>query len=338
MKRSHSILALSLCFFTANAIADEVLFKNGDRLLGKITGGGDGKLVMSSVSAGTVTINLADVKTISSDEPITIVFKDGTSITQKVSSVMEDGRFAINQGVVQPQSFSLMDIGKINPPPVKWTGSLSAGLTITRGNTRSSNASIDLNAVRKGEVDRITFNAGYSSSRQEDSTGNESTTKRMEYGALQYDYFFSKTTYGYVNARAEKDAIALLDLRLTSGAGVGFQILDRGDINASGELGVSWLSENYAGATPSNDTATGRAAFRLNKTFETGVKFFSDGEWYESFEDFEDQYARATVGLRSALTKSMFAEAKAVWMWDATPAIGKVRQDVSYILGVGWSF
>lgn len=338
MKRIFSCLTLSI-FLASSALADEIVFKNGDRLVGAISTAAGGKITLESVSAGKVTIDMGNIKTMTTDAPITVVFKDGTSITQKLSASQEEGKFSIGQGVVQPQSYNIGDISKINPPPVKWTGSISAGATITRGNSTTQNANVDINAVRKSDDDRITFNAGYAGSRQKDpTTGTNSTTKRMEYGSLQYDYFFSKELYGYANTRAEKDAIALVDLRLTSGVGAGYQFIDVPDLSISGEAGVSWLSENFNGSTPSNDTLTSRLAYHLNTNLTPGVKLFSDAEWYESFEDFDDQNARGTLGLRSSLTKSMFAEAKVVWAWDSTPAIGKKRQDVSYILGIGWSF
>src|SRR5262245_46239265 len=54
------------------AAADEVFFVNGDRLTGKIISATDGKLVLKTDAAGEITIDLAKVKTFSTDAPVQI--------------------------------------------------------------------------------------------------------------------------------------------------------------------------------------------------------------------------------------------------------------------------
>lgn len=342
MNRIDRFFSISaFCVLLASAAsADELVFKNGDRLVGKVLSAADGKAVVDSASAGKVAVALADLKTFATDEPLEIHFKDGTVLRRKASLSQEEGKFAIDgEGVVAGQAFVIVDIAKINPPPVQWTGSVSAGFTATGGNTKTMNSAVDISAQRRSDQDRLTFNAGYFSSRQEDpTTGVTSTTKRYQYGSLQYDYFFSKDLYGYANTKLEKDAIALLDMRVTAGVGAGYQIFDAAAFALGLEAGVAYLSENYSGPTPSSDSGAGRAAYHVTSQLSPSAKAFHNAEWLRSFEDPDDQNAKADAGVRASLTGSMFAEAKVVWQWDATPAIGKGRQDTTYILSVGWTF
>jgi hypothetical protein len=60
------------------AAADEVLFLNGDRLTGKIVGAAGGKLTIKTESVGEVTVDLAKVKTFSTDDPVVIKAGDAT--------------------------------------------------------------------------------------------------------------------------------------------------------------------------------------------------------------------------------------------------------------------
>lgn len=322
--KSFFYAGLVLCFFSSASLADELRFQNGDRLVGKIVTGADGKLTVESVSAGKVVVDLANLQSLTSDADLEIQLKDGSRVHSKT---------------LPTTNISFVNIAQINPPEAKWTGSLSAGASITRGNSVTQNTNIDLAASRRSDTDRISLSAGYLASRQEDpATGVTSTTKRSEYGGAQYDYFFNKTFYTYANARAEKDAIALIDLRFTAGAGAGYQILETADLTLSGEAGISWLKEDFSGPTETNETGAGRLAYNLNAKLNPSVSFFHNAEWYESFEDFEDQYAKALIGLRASLTATMFAEVKTVISWDSTPATGRERTDVTYTLGVGWSF
>src|SRR5258706_14680214 len=77
--------ALTLSLVVAGpAAADEILFLNGDRLSGKIVSADGGKLTIKSETAGEVTVDLAKVKTFSTDEPIVIKTGD-TTLSSKVT-------------------------------------------------------------------------------------------------------------------------------------------------------------------------------------------------------------------------------------------------------------
>ncbi|MGH7215285.1 MAG: DUF481 domain-containing protein, partial [Tepidisphaeraceae bacterium] len=54
------------------AIADEVLFKNGDKLTGKVVDYDGKKVTIDSKVAGKVSVDMKDVQTFTTDEPITI--------------------------------------------------------------------------------------------------------------------------------------------------------------------------------------------------------------------------------------------------------------------------
>ena len=95
------ILLACLGIFAQISVGDEVLFKNGDRLTGKIGHLLDGKLVFKSSVAGNVTVNLSDIQTLSSDDAIEVNLKDSTGFKQKVLSA-SPGRFAI-AGVPQDE-------------------------------------------------------------------------------------------------------------------------------------------------------------------------------------------------------------------------------------------
>ena len=65
-----SILILGLVALPGPASGDEVLFLNGDRLTGKILSATGGKLTIKTEAAGDVTVDMAKVKTFSTDEPV----------------------------------------------------------------------------------------------------------------------------------------------------------------------------------------------------------------------------------------------------------------------------
>jgi hypothetical protein len=208
--------ALALPLLLASAVAaDEILFLNGDRLTGKIVKAEGGKLTIKTESAGDVTVDLAKVKTFSTDEPI--VLKSGdTTLRSKVAPGADGTVQVVPVEGGPPQAIALKDVTQINPPPVKWTGSLTANALVTRGNSETENVGATFNAVRRSEHDRITLGAGYYYGRQKDKdTGDDETTINNWFVFGKYDYFLTKKFYLYGSVRAEQDEIADLDLRLT---------------------------------------------------------------------------------------------------------------------------
>lgn len=330
------VAALACC---APAIADEILFNNGDRLTGTILSAADGKLKLKTAVAGEVTVDLKDVKTFTTDQPITIELKDGNVIKDKVSAATTQNAVqTAGTGAVAAQDVDLTLVEKLNSPPVKWTGSLVAGAIISSGNTESENYNISFDAVRRADVDRLSFGAGYFFGRQTDpDTGIESTTTDNWFVQGKYDYFFTEKFYGYANARVERDRIAALDLRFTPGVGVGYQWVESADFNFNTEAGITWVYEDYETGDSESHFAA-RFAYHVDKKINDKVKLFHNLEYLPSLEDIEDFNVTADAGLRATLTANMFGEAKVEWRYDATPAPGAEKNDLRWVLGVGWTF
>src|SRR5438477_4384740 len=83
-KQALTIFAVVVCFGLC-ARADEVIFKNGDKLTGAITSADGGKLKIKSKVAGDVTVDLSDVQTFSTDHEVQIKMKDNTVLHKTVA-------------------------------------------------------------------------------------------------------------------------------------------------------------------------------------------------------------------------------------------------------------
>src|SRR4051794_1727337 len=93
----------------APAIADEIVFKNGDRLSGTITQADGGKLTIKSPIAGEVKVDMKDVKSFSTDAPIDIRLNDGSAIHDKVASAGEGSIATAGTGTVKAQEVPIGD-------------------------------------------------------------------------------------------------------------------------------------------------------------------------------------------------------------------------------------
>ncbi|MCL5280184.1 MAG: DUF481 domain-containing protein [Planctomycetes bacterium] len=342
MRRKLLFSAVCLVGVCSTLYADEVFLKNGDHLTGQIVRMTGGKLVFLSKVVGEVTLNLADIKTLSSNEPVEVHLKDGTVLHQPVA-VAEPNEFALKTTApLQPQKFPLADVASINPPPApkpKWTGSISGSVGLTTGNTEASSISGSVSLARRSEQDRTTAGADFAQVSQTDpDTGEGRTTENWWRLHGQYDYFFTKKLFGFVNGRYEKDDIARLERRFVVGGGAGYQWIEN-DITAfSTNLGLASVFEKYKFQGDTNNQLSLQAGYVFSRQLWKNTKFLHDLTYYPSLEDFSDFFLTSTAELRTNLTKTMFANFKVIFNYDATPALDREKTDVKYLLGVGMNF
>jgi putative salt-induced outer membrane protein YdiY len=343
MMRCRILTVLAcLAMFAQTSVGDEVLFKNGDRLTGKIGHLLDGKLIFKSSVGGDVKVNLSDIQTLSSDDAIEINIKDSTGFKQKVISA-SPGRFRIvGTDSTQAQEFAVADIVSINPPikPIpKWTGNVSAGLTSTHGNTKTETVSASASMTKRTEKDRTQVSTDYAKGTQADRvTGIDETIEDWWRAKGKYDYFFSKKFYGYVDGRYERDAVAQLDRRMIVGIGGGYQWLESADMNFSTEAGLASLYEKFDNQTDSNSELSAQLSYYFDKKLTKNTKFTHDLTYYPSLGKFSDYFLTSTAGIRADLGSNFFANFKAIFNYDQTPAPGSHQTDVKYFLGLGYSF
>ena len=331
------LLAVTAAVGLSSAKADEINFKNGDRLTGKIETYDGSKLTVSGTPVGTVSVELKNVKTFSTADTANIVLKDGTILRQKIVPGPEGQISVAAHDAVPARSYPIAVVKTINPPPVKWTGNLVVGGTITRGNTNTDDFNAALHAQRKRERDRLTFDAGYLYSREHVPNDGIHETQNNWFTEGKYDYFFSKKFYGYADARAERDVIAKIDLRLTPGLGVGYQWVDTPKWKFNTEAGASWLYRSYSN-DGSSESASLRLAYHLIGKLNDKVSIFHDFEYFPGLDRLSNYYFDTDAGIRTDITKNFFTQFKVDYRYESQPAPGRGSNDIRYILGVGWNF
>ncbi len=342
MRGHAAVVLLCLAVFASSVCGDELFFKNGDRLTGKIEHLVGGKFVFKSDIAGEVTVDISNIKTFSSDSPIKVCLKDGTVFTRKVVS-SDPNRFAIEADeTLEAQEFELDALSSVNPPlkpPAKWTGDLSVGVTSTHGNSKTEMISANANLVKRTEKDRAQVTADYAKGEQEDPDTGETVTIEDWWRAKgKYDYFLSKKMYGYLDGRYEKDAVADLERRVIIGVGAGYQWIESEDMNFSSEFGLASLYEKFDNQTESNDEISLQLSYNFDKKLRKNIKLVHDLTYYPSIDKFSNYFLTTTAGVRADFTEKFFVTAKAILNYDTTPAIGAHKTDVKYFLGLGYRF
>jgi putative salt-induced outer membrane protein YdiY len=335
--------AVLLCLLTllaaAPAIADEVVFTNGDRLTGTILRAEGGSMVIKSDLVGEVTVKMEHVKTFSTSAPAEVHLTDGTVLKQQVAEG-GDGEIVTKEGgAVTAQTVKLADVKAVNPPWGTWTGRIGAGGVITRGNSNTWTLNATADAQRRTENDRLTLGGQYLYARQnkDDGAGKATTSANAWLARGQYDYFLTQKLYGFGSLSAEGDEIARLDLRLVPSAGLGYQWVESETLNFNTEGGLALVYEDFE-EEDSTEHLAARLAYHFDWAPTSAVNLFHNLVYLPSLEDAGDFNTYTDAGIRVSLVASMFTELKFEWRHDQTPADDTKRNDYRYLMTVGWEF
>jgi putative salt-induced outer membrane protein YdiY len=340
--RIQATLAVAAAFAAGAVAQDKITLTNGDVLTGTIKSMADGKVVIASPALGDVTVPIEKVGDMTTGAQVKLETKTGDLLQRRLLGI-EGGNLKMEGAST---SLPLADLGQINPPDKKepeWVGSVKVNGLYATGNTERKAGGLAVDASRRSDLDRISFDASwdYGQDKQFDATtGNRewTLTQRRTGGGLKYDYFLTKRWYALATARVLGDTLAQLQLRFTSGAGLGYTWIEDSSTTFVTEAGLSYLNENYRTADPSVDYVAVRAAYKLTHELSKTSRVVHGIEAFPSTENSDDIYLQSKTELVTSLTESMLASISHVFDYDNTPATGQERGDHRVLLSIGWSF
>ena len=327
MRSKNFILLLCASAFFTSVYADEIYLTNGDRLTGKIDNLVDGKLTLESELVGTVTIDISNVRTITSDKPLEINLKDGSVLHERITSS-------------GPVDLSVVDT--INPPPKpkpKWHGEISAGYNSSHGNTNTDNINVSAVLKKRTEKHRIKFMGDYAKSREKDeTTGKRKAIEDWWKVSGDYDYFLTKKIFAFAEASYETDDIANLDRRVILGGGLGYQWVESEQMNFSTRAGLANLYEKFENQGKGSSELSAHLGYDFDKQIRDNIKFIHSLKYYPSVDKLSDYLLNTSAEIKADLTENTFTSFKVLFDYDSTPAASSGNTDVKYIWSIGASF
>jgi hypothetical protein len=333
------VISAVLSLGRLTAVADEVVFLNGDRLTGKIVSAAGGKLVLKTDAAGEVTIDLAKVKTFSTDEPVVVRKKDETPAVRTRVGAGADGQVQTEPTPgASAQPVPISQIAFINPTVPAWHGSLALNGLFTGGNSETTQIGLTGTLGKRWEHDRLMFESVYTYGRQKDpDTGDDATT--ADYGRIlgKYDHFFTKQFFGYALMKAERDGVADLQYRLSPGIGTGYQWFESPTFNLSTEAGITYVYEKFD-RQDATDFLGPRLAYAMDGTPVEPLKLYHTFEYLPAFEDFGDYLMNLVAGAKLKIIRGFYGDVRLEWAYDSTPARGREKSDTRFLVAVGWQF
>jgi putative salt-induced outer membrane protein YdiY len=327
-------IAACLFFFPAQGQGGEIVLKNGDRMTGRLVKLEEGKLTLATDYAGDIQVEWTQVSCFSTTREHEFGLSDSTVMRGKARCIGE-GLIEIGQDDADGyRRLVLSDLAAVNPPPkLRYKGNLTAGGSASTGNTDSRALYGAGRLEVRSEKQRVTVSAKGNYAETDDTV-----TSRNASGSGKYDYFLSEKLFAYGQTLLEQDRLQDLNLRSTLGGGLGYQFFDTSRLGLYAEAGASYVKEDYEDAE-NRGYASGRWSVGLTwQILPDRVDFFHLHEGYVSIEDAEDFYFRSEQGLQLPLIGNFYCNIQVDYDYKNRPAPGKEKEDLRYMLGLGYSF
>ena len=223
----------------------------------------------------------------------------------------------------------------------KWESTATAGVTLTRGNSKTFLASLALNTKRTFEHDELLFgaNAGYGENSTTDANGTKTDHVTDSYVKAfgQWNHLFSAQTYAGVRVAGEHDDTAALTYRLLISPLAGYYFLKETNQFLVGEIGPSYVREKFFGEDVHNYIAL-RVAERGEHKFNSGAKIWESVEWLPKVQDFQNYLVNAEAGVSAPINKALSVSLVLQDSYKSVPAKGKLKNDLKLIAGATYNF
>ena len=335
------------------ALADQIVMKNGDRVTGSIVKKDATTLTIKTVHFGTVTLPWAQVESVKSDAPLTVVLPNNKSVEGTISSSGDKIVVAekSTQETVPPADIVALrnaDEQKAYLRYLKprltdlWVVTGNIGIAGTTGNAETRTFTVPINFVRATNNDKTTayFNFIDSSA---SVLGVTSQTAKAIRGGWAYSRNLRPKIFVNVFNDYEYDKFQNLDLRFVMGGGLGwhawkkekgfFDVLGGADYNhtAFGAIApaTSGVSTGIAEAFFGDD-----AGYKLTKKFaltQSYRVFFNLSDTGNDRQNFD-------LGLSASLAKYFTWNAALSDRYVSNPSPGRKTNDFIYSTGFGFTF
>ncbi len=317
---------------------DEMVLKNGSRILGTVTSAREGVIVIETDFAGPLSIALESVESMTTQGSQIFQLVDGTVIRDQ-PLVLEGEKLQISTDSSEQLDYTIGDILVLNPEPwelgegYKPFGTVSFAYAMQKGNTETEDLDFRVESFWRSLRDRYTLKADASI----DESNGEKTGENWAVTG-KYDYFLAGTDYwGWILA-AEQDEFADLDLRAYTGPYYGRQCYNEPILTLSGELGITYVTEDFILAED-EDYLGALWDFHASSDYLGGSSIlYIDHVGIWNLDQTDNIVLNTAFGLAFPLMGSLEAAAELVLDYDSSVGGGVDKLDQTYRLRVGYTW
>ena len=350
--RIFTCAALLFCC-AAGGRADVITLNEGSRIQGQIERLSEGKIRIVTAFAGTLTVDVAMVASIETEEPVVVSMASGDRLVGTVHAMPDNGALMVETqmgGVpVAPESLNALWLPGDKSPEVlaveaqrdklaaefkakepKWSVTLEAGSVYRQGNTNTFEARGRAEVKRKSDKDLLRFWAAGEYGEQ-----NKERNVAEVRGGAYYEYLFSKRLFGYGNSELEYDEFENLDLRMQLAFGGGYYWIKKTEHELKTRAGIGYIHETFMdGVTNDRMQMDIGVDYRLDLT--PWLQYTHSTTYYPTFESIRDYRLVMDNAFLIPLAQSDIWKLKigALYEYDPIPPTGVESLDETYYANI----
>jgi len=339
ISRFAIILLLTLIGLPVDA--DELIMRDGSRLLGKVIKREGAKLEFETSYAGEIRVKWKKVSELHTDEPMNLMLRDGS--TRAAQHIRNTEAGILLGDSIEPdlpsQLLTQSELAFINPEPwrtghgSKLDGYINLAMERERGNTDKDELDIDMDLTWRSQHYRIkTFGE-----LERDRNNNKKIKDKWKLNN-DFDHFITRRRYIGVALDFEQDQFADLTLRSKVGPKSGYQWFENKDMNLSTEVGPLYVDEEFE-ADPDDDYIALGWGINFDKyVFDEFMQFYhrQNGLW--SLENSDDIVWDSWTGLRFPLVYGVVISTELRVEYNSRAAVGADNLDTKYTLKLGYKW
>ncbi|WP_263260495.1 DUF481 domain-containing protein [Pseudomonas sp. RIT-PI-S] len=298
----RTLLCVAVTCTMSSAFADTVWLKNGDRLTGTIKVFDGGKLMIDTAYGGSIPVDMKQVKTLESDQPLLVRQDAYDSEVAKSLKPSDEGKVILANGEA-PKTVELASIQQLMKPKpfvqdLNWKGNIDAALDFKRAENDTDDYNVAFKTTARHGRWRHIADGEYNRETQDSVT--DTNNWALEYSL---DRFITDQWYWQGRLNYKRDQIEDLQRQRTLGTGPGYQFWDN-ELGAF-SLGGLFNRTDYRFADGAKENFYSVALkwdynrYLIGKT----VELFSTGELGRPLSNVADYSLDAEVGLRYKVTE-----------------------------------
>jgi putative salt-induced outer membrane protein YdiY len=329
------------------AFADQVVLTNGDTVTGAVIKKDGAKLTIHSEFLGDVTMPWTAVKSLRSDEALTVVLPSGESVSGKVATAGANLEVATASGV---KTAPLADVSAVRNPAEQhswdrlqhpgllelWTGFFDFGLALARGNARTDTQTTSFNATRVTRKDKITLN--FKQIRGTSRVNNETSLVAAALrGGWTYNRDLTPRLFVAAFNDYEHDQFQDLKLRFVVGGGLGINAVKTDRTVLSFQGGADYEHESFSNSV---SRSSGELNFGNDLLFKlSGLTSLTQSfRMFPNLTDTGEYRVNFDLGAVTTIKKWLGWQVTASDRFLSNPLFGRQRNDLLLSTGLRLSF
>lgn len=212
-----------------------------------------------------------------------------------------------------------------------WLSSVSAGLTLTRGNKSTTLFITEFHTAKKTPQNEYSLGLGT-------AYGSQGSTETVNnYKAFgQWNHLFTDRFFGYVRSDALRDRIADLDYRFTVGPGAGYYLIRATNTSLAAEAGAGMEIQRLGGADQQFSTL--RLAERFEHKFGDRARLWQSVRFVPQVDKFDNYVITFEIGVEATISKSFSLKTYLDDTYANRPATARLKNDAKIVAGVSYKF